>query len=336
MLKASADGILAGKRLNRCSKEQISKKMIMICKVILRALFLFGMGYVMIYPILFMLSGAFKSGIDVYDPTVIWLPKHYSLESFKLALSALKFWSALKNTLVILIPSVILQMISTLMAGYGFARFKFKERGILFGILIFTIIVPIQNLIVPLYANFQDFDMLGLGYIYGAISGNGNPNLLNTGWPFYLMAAFGIGIRSGLYIFIMRQFFRNMPKELEEAALIDGCGSFKTFTNVMLPNVKPGIVTVLVFSIVWYWNDFFQSSMFLMDKQTLSVSLTMLSGMLDITAGNIIGITSQDLMLMRDGVLECGCLMVMLPLLIMYIALQKQFTESIERTGIVG
>ncbi|MFA6813685.1 MAG: carbohydrate ABC transporter permease [Bacteroidaceae bacterium] len=336
MLNVSANGILARKKHNRLVKEQLSKKTITICKIILRTLFLLGMGYVMLYPILFMLSGAFKDRIDVYDPTVIWLPKHFSLESFTLALDALNFWDCLKNTLIILIPSVILQMISTLMAGYGFARFKFKERGVLFGILIFTIIVPIQNLIVPLYANFQSFDILGLGYIYGAISGNGNPNLLNTGWPFYLMAAFGIGIRSGLYIFIMRQFFRNMPKELEEAALIDGCGSFKTFTNVMLPNVKPGIVTVLVFSIVWYWNDFFQSSMFLMDKQTLSVSLTMLSGMLDIAAGNITGITSQDLMLMRDGVLECGCLMVMLPLLVMYIAFQKQFTESIERTGIVG
>ena len=104
----------------------------------------------------------------------------------------------------------------------------------------------------------------------------------------------------------------------------------------MIPNVKPAIVTVLVFSIVWYWNDFYQSSMFLMDKQTLSVSLTMLNGMLDITAGSISSITSQELMLMRDSVLECGCILVILPILILYIILQRQFTESIERTGIVG
>lgn len=307
-----------------------------VTKTVLRAVFLLGMGYVMLYPILFMVSGAFKAGEDVYDPTVIWIPKNFSFQAFELAVDTLKFWESLKQTLIILLPSVCLQMISTLLAGYGFARFKFKERGLLFGCLVFTIIVPVQNLIVPLYANFQNFDMFGLGYLTGAITSQGPPNLLNTGWPFYFMAAFGMGIRSGLYIFIMRQFFRNMPKELEEAALIDGCGNFKTFTRVMLPNVRPAIVTVLVFSIVWYWNDYYQSSMFLMDKQTLSVSLTMLNGMLDITAGSISSITSQELMLMRDSVLECGCILVMLPLLIMYIILQKQFTEGIERTGIVG
>ena len=304
-------------------------------KALLRTVLL-GMGYVMLYPILFMISGAFKAKVDVYDPTVIWIPKNFSMDAVSLAAKTLKFWTSAKQTLLILIPGVCLQMVSTLMAGYGFARFKFKERGLLFGMLIFTIIVPVQNLIVPLYANFQSFDMLGIGRLYSLISGKGLPNLLNTGWPFYLMAAFGMGIRSGLYIFIMRQFFRNMPGELEEAAMIDGCGTIKTFTHVMLPNIKPAIVTVLVFSIVWYWNDYYLSSMFLMDTQTLSVKLTMLNGMLDITARNVINITSQDLMLLRDGVLACGCLLVMAPLLIMYIFLQRLFTESIERTGIVG
>lgn len=329
-------GIKNTTALRERKKETAKQKTVSLLKNLLRAVFLIGMGYVMLYPILFMVSGAFKAGVDVYDPTVIWLPKHYSTQAMKLAIKSLKFWSSLKNTLLILVPSVCLQMVSTLLAGYGFARFKFKERGLLFGCLIFTIIVPIQNLIVPLYANFQSFNMFGIGFIYSAITGGEHINLLNTGWPFYITAAFGMGIRSGLYIFIMRQFFRNMPKELEEAALIDGCGSFKTFTSVMLPNVKPAIVTVLVFSVVWYWNNYYEASMFLMDKQTLSVSLTMLNGMLDITAGSISSITSQELMLMRDGVLECGCILVMLPLLVMYVFLQKQFTESVERTGIVG
>ncbi len=333
----SFENIITKKLPIKSNSQKVAKrKFVSAVKIILRTVFLLGMGYVMLYPVLFMISGAFKDGVDVYDPTVIWLPKNFSLKAMTLAIKSLDFWNSLKQTVLILVPSVFLQMISTLLAGYGFARFKFKGRGILFACLLFTIIVPVQNLIVPMYANFQSFDMFGIGYLYDAITGAGKPNLLNTNWPFYLMAAFGMGIRSGLYIFIMRQFFRNMPKELEEAALIDGCGSFKTFTNVMIPNVKPAIVTVLVFSIVWYWNDFYQSSMFLMDKQTLSVSLTMLNGMLDITAGSISSITSQELMLMRDSVLECGCILVILPILILYIILQRQFTESIERTGIVG
>jgi len=317
-------------------KKVFKGKILRVLKSLVRAVFLFSMGYVMLYPILFMFSGAFKAKIDVYDPTVIWIPKNFSSDSIMLAVKTMKFSAATLKTLSILVPSVILQLISTLLAGYGFARFRFKGRGVLFGLLIFTIIVPVQNLIVPLYINFQNFDMFGIGYLISLFQGGKLPNLLNTGWPFYLMAAFGMGIRSGLYIFIMRQFFRGMPEELEEAATIDGCGYFKIFTHVMLPNVKSPIVTILVFSIVWYWNDYYLSSIFLMDSQTLSVKLTMLNGLLNITAQNVANLTSQDLMLLRDGVLACGCLLVVAPLLIMYIFLQRLFTESIERTGIVG
>ncbi|MCQ2450245.1 MAG: hypothetical protein MJ132_08700 [Clostridia bacterium] len=137
-------------------------------KILLRTVFLIGMGYVMLYPILFMISGAFKAGVDVYDPTVIWLPKHYSTQAMSLAFKTLKFETSIKQTLLILIPSVVLQLISTLLASYGFARFKFKERGFLFGCLIFTIIVPIQNLIVPGYGCFQRCGIFGIGYLIGA------------------------------------------------------------------------------------------------------------------------------------------------------------------------
>ena len=201
----------------RHHKQEVYHKIAAFGKAALRTAFLLGIGFVMLYPVLFILSGAFKAKQDVYDPTVIWFPKHYSLEAMGLALDTLKFGKSVGRTLAILVPSVLLQMVSTLMAGYGFARFRFRERGILFALLIFTIIVPVQNLIVPLYANFQSFDMLGAGYLFGAVTGEGLPNLLDTNLPFYLMAAFGMGIRSGLYIFIMRQFFRNMPAELEEA-----------------------------------------------------------------------------------------------------------------------
>lgn len=306
-------------------------------KALLRAAFLLGIGFVMLYPVLYMISGAFKSKVDVYDPTVIWIPKNYSLEGMNLAMSTLDYWKSFLKTLQILIPSVLFQIISTLLAAYGFARFKFKERNILFGLLIFTIIVPIQTIIIPVYVDFKYFDFFGAGKLIGLFTGQSlTVKLLNTNTPFYLMAVFGTGIRSGLYIFIMRQFFRNMPKELEEAAMIDGCGPFKTFRKIMIPNVIPAIVTILLFSIVWYWNDYYQSIMFLQNGYPLSVSLTMMNGLLDITGMNIGSLSHQDLWLMRDSVLESGCLVVMVPLLLLYIFLQRFFTESIERTGIVG
>ena len=97
---------------------------------------------------------------------------------------------------------------------------------------------------------------------------------MNKDVLFYLQAALGMGIRSGLYIFMLRQFFRNMPKELEEAAMIDGCGPMRTFTRIMLPNAVPMIATVLVFSLVWYWNDYYLSSMFYNGVFPVSVNLT--------------------------------------------------------------
>ena len=312
-------------------KEKLSAKAMGFVKILLRTLFLLGMGYVMLYPILFALSGAFKARVDVYDPTVIWLPKHYSMEAMNLAVKSLKFWDALKQTLIILIPSVCLQMISTLMAGYAFARFKFRERGILFAGLIFTIIVPVQNLIVPLYANFQSFDMFGLGYLYSLFSGGSLPNLLNTPFPFYLMAAFGMGIRSGLYIFIMRQFFRNMPPELEEAALIDGCSPLQTYLRVMLPNAVMVMVTVFMFSLVWHWNDAYTTSILSPNNRTLSVALSDLR----IVVYRLNDAGGDDPVITQVRV-QAGALLSILPMLILFLFTQKAFTESIERTGIVG
>jgi multiple sugar transport system permease protein len=233
-----------------------------------------------------------------------------------------------------LIPCVLLEVASTTLTAYGFSRFRFRERNLLFGLLIFTIIVPVQTYMIPQYVSFTHFNFFGLLAIPGA-AGITLPNYTNTLIPMYIMAAFGMGIRSGLYIFIMRQFFKGLPLELEEAALIDGCGPVRTLWKVLLPNVIPAIVTVLVFSLVWYWNDYYVSSFYLTRDFPLSVSLTLLNGKLT-SVGQQANISSQDLWLMRDSVLSCGCILVLLPLVVIYIFAQKQFTESIERTGLVG
>lgn len=320
MTGATPANMLEGKIENIAAhKLEINRFFSKWIKVILRTVFLLGIGFVILYPILFMLSSAFKSIADVSDQTVIWIPKHFSLYPLKLAMMSLDFWTALATTLKICIPSVIFQLVSTILTAYGFARFKFFGKNALFALLVFTIIVPIQTIIIPLYGNF-------------AVAG-----VLGTCIPFYSMAMLGEGIRSGLYIFIMRQFFRNMPKELEEAAMIDGCGIFKTFLKVMLPNVIPAITTVTVFSVVWYWNDFYQSIMFMQSSSfPLSVQLTKLNDLLGISGQNIPNLSTIDLWLLRDGVLACGCLLTITPLVIMYLFLQRFFTESIERTGIVG
>ena len=303
---------------------------------LLRTVFLIGMSFVMVYPVLFILSEAFKGVEDVYDSSVVWLPKHYSLRAFEVALQMLDFKNSIVRTLQIVVPSTLLQLVSSLFAGYGFARFKFRGKTVLFAILIFTIIVPIQTYMIPLYVGFTNLNFLGIGPIMTLITGQ-KLNVLNSPVPFYLMAMFGAGIRSGLYIFMLRQFFIGMPKELDEAASIDGCGPLQVFTKVMIPNAIPMMVTILVFSLVWYWNDYYLSSMFFDALPPLSQKLADVSVQASFNSiSGISGLNQKEFDLIKEGVMACGCLVTIIPPLVLYIFAQRYFTEGLERSGIVG
>lgn len=311
-----------------------------VTKKLIKAVFLIGMCYVMLYPLLFIFSSGFMTIDDMYNPSVVWLPRSFSTQALNAALSLLKYSDSIIKTVLITLPSSCLQLVTVLLAGYGFARFKFWGRNLFFGLLVFSIIVPVQSYIIPLYVNMKNFDFFWLGSLVGIFTGSPiTTNLLNTEHLFYLQALFGAGIRSGLCIFIIRQFYRNMPLELEEAAMIDGCGPLKTFIRVMIPNTLPLIATIFLFSIVWYWNDYYLSSMFYNTEFPLSVNLTMLRTMLVTLSqqlGGVSGMAGQELILMREPILACGCLITVIPLVILYVFVQRYFTEGVERSGIVG
>ena len=290
-----------------------------IIKSLFRALFLMGVGFVMLYPILFMISNSFKSVSDALDPTVVWIPSGMDMFNFKMAFKLLNFKDALVNTLIFVVPCVLIQLVTCLFVSYGFARFEFRFKGLLFGLLVFSLIVPVQTYIIPLYVNMKTM------------------NLLNTYWQFYLMAALGTGIRSGLYIYIFRQYFRGLPKELEEAAYLDGCNPLRTFLHIMVPNVKGAILVVFVLSIVWYYNDYTLTGMLLNSDYPLSIALTGVSTALNNTVQGMVGQTiGSDIKLLSDSILSAACLIVALPLIGVYVAVQKHFTEGIERSGLVG
>jgi len=240
---------------------------------------------------------------------------------------------SLGTTLKVDLVSSILQVVSCSIVGYGFARFKFKGQRIMFGLVIFTIIVPPQIVAIPTFMQYKFFDFFGLAKILSLIIGRPvHFNLLNSLLTFYLPAILGTGIRSGLFIYIFRQFFRGMPKELEDAAYFDGCSPFQTFFRIMVPNAGPAYLTVFLFSIVWYWNDYFYASMYFSTLRTISVSLAMLPQSIYqqinyFHAGDPYKVITR---------IQAGCLMAIAPVLILYIALQRYFTESIQRTGIVG
>lgn len=302
--------------------------------IIVRFVLLFGISFVILYPILLKISIAFKNMPDLYDPTVIWIPKTWTLDNFKLVYTAMNYPSVLTNTFLLSGAVMLLQTMTCVLAGYGFARIKFKGSGLLFGAVIFTILVPSQTIMVPLYLNFKNFNLFGIIDLFGA-----KPiNMINTYWPFLISSLLGMGVKTGLYVYIFRQFFRGIPREIEEAAYVDGAGYFKTFRRVILPNAIPSMVTVMLFSFVWQWNDSFFTNMYLNAPKVMS-SMMSSSGYAIATfltgGGQAAASYTQDPFFM-SMMMNTSVLMAILPLIIMYLFVQRYFVESVERSGLVG
>nr|MDD6336026.1 carbohydrate ABC transporter permease [bacterium] len=222
------------------------------------------------------------------------------------------------------------QVMVTCIVGYGFARFRFPGKKIWFALVLFVLIVPMQTIMSGYYLQMHTFKPFGLG---SGIS------LLGTYWTFWLPALFGFGLRSSIYIYLYRQFFRGQPRELEEAATVDGCGTFGIFWRIMLPGATSIIITAFLFALVWQWNDNYMASYFQVhNKTTLAISLQALPNSLprlEIQSGKDTGRVVYNTYTMVS-MIQAGCLLMILPVLVIYIVLQRYFTESISRSGIVG
>lgn len=290
---------------------------------LLRFLILFGFGFIIMYPLIYMISCTFRERGDMNDPTVIWLPRHLTLSVLKETVQAMDFGRTLRNTVVLNLVCSVLQVFSCALTGYGFARFDFKGKKILFCIVIMMILVPAQIISLPLFFRFRFFGIRGVATV----------NLIDNMLSMYLPALTANGIRSGLMILIFRQFFRALPRELEDAACIDGCGPFMTFVRVMLPNAASSVLTVFLFSIVWYWNDYYISTMFFHNTKTIATMLYNLDNELKMRLFGDASIQVGE----RERIVwnQAGCLVSIAPILLIYIFLQKRFTEGIERSGLV-
>lgn len=297
---------------------------------IFRALIVFGLCFIILYPLLYMITAAFRPRADMNDPTIMWIPKHFTMSNIKDAIRAMDFWSTLRRTLVLNIGCALIQVATTALTGYGFARYNFKGKNILFFIVIMMILVPAQIILIPQYMFFRYFDPFGILALLKrpAIS------FIDTGVTMYWPALMANGLRSGLFIFLFRQSFRGLPKELEDAAALDGCSPLTTFIRVMVPNAGATFLTVFLFSIVWYWNDYYVSTSFFVNNQTIALKLKNLNANLTriiFDNGNV-KVNIRELIVW----MEAGCLISILPILILYICLQKNFTEGIARSGLTG
>lgn len=295
-----------------------------------RFMLILGLSFIILYPIFQKISTAIKDKVDLYSPVVIMVPEHFTLDNFRQAMSIMDYWRTLFNTFMLSGTTTILTAASCALAGYAFARLKFKGSGLLFGGVILTILVPPTTILIPMYLNLKDFTLMGIiPMIYGK-----PVNLLNSYWPFILTSITANSLKAGLYIFIFRQFFRGIPKEVEEAAYIDGAGIGKTFLRIMLPNAIPSIVTVLLFSFVWQWNDSFYTTTYLTSSKVMATQLSSLPHNLASILGG--GTATESDPFYLSMIQDTGILLSILPLIILYLFVQRYFVESIERTGIVG
>ena len=321
---------------DKTKRKVMKTNVMMFFGKLMRTVILIGLCFVILLPIFQKISAAVRDRIDITNPNVIWIPENFSMFNINFALELLDFRHTIWNTLIVSTGCTLLQIFSCSLAGYAFARLKFKGRNIIFYLVLLTLVVPNESLHRSRSLFLNNFSFFGIKLIGNTLS-------------MFLLSIFGQGIRSAIFIFLFRQFFKNIPIELEESAQVDGAGVIRTFWSVMLPNARGAIVTVSLFSFVWQWNDYYFGSLLNYTEDTyplLAVKLgagsekirTILNTWImegrDVVEGLAVDDASDPLFV--SLITETGALLMMLPLLIGYFFVQKQFVESIERTGITG
>lgn len=314
------------------SPAKIKKKSISIIVSILRYLMLTVIGYIVLYPLLYMISSSLKEMKALLDVRYIWIPRYISVETFKTAFGYLDFIPSLIKTLTLQVCSALIEIFVCAFIAYGFARFnfKFKKAAVLF--LMLSLMVPLPMYSLSLSVNFRQLDFLGIFGLFNKLTGiDLRLNLFDTNWVYWLPSVFGVGIRAGMMIYIYIQFFKGLPSELEDAAYVDGAGPIRTFLQIALPSSSVVIVTVSVLSIVWHWNESYLASLcFTNETRPLSVMLSLIE----------IPLHQDGLWLgtqpIANTIVFASCLLFIVIPLILYLILQRKFVKSIDRVGITG
>lgn len=262
------------------------------------------LGVVFIYPFLFLISASFKSNTEILTSMRL-LPQQVKFDGFIegwRGVGQYGFELFFMNTFKLVIPTVLLTVCSCTIVAYGFARFEFKGRKPLFFIMISTLMLPNAVVIIPKYILFNQ-----LGW-------------LDSYLPFIVPAAFAC---FPFFIFAMMQFLRGVPKELDESAYMDGCGTFKILTHILLPVSKPALFSIGIFQFIWTWNDFFNPLIYINSVRNYPLSLG-----LRMTIDAQSAVSWNRVMAMS--------FLSMIPCVIVFFLAQDYFVEGIATTGIKG
>jgi len=302
-----------------------------------RFLLLLGISYVILFPFFSKISSSFMSPEDFVDVTVRLIPKHPTLDTYKAIIVDNDYLLALLNTFVLSLVCALLQTFVCCIIGYGFAKFKFKGNSLLFLCVIFTMVVPHTTLQLSLFMKFRYFDILGIvnllgGGLIDAINltdGTTSINFINTNWPLYIMSVTGLAYKNGLYIFLLRQFYRGIPDELEESAYLDGSGVFRTFFSIIIPLSVTMLITVFMFSFCWQWTDNFYTNLFY-----TTAGDKLLPDIIKVPKSLDVNYAGQSLY--TAAITNTCGILIMAPLIVLYLFGQRYIVQGIERSGITG
>ena len=347
-----------------------------VAVAIFRLVLMVGISYIVIFPFISKITSSIMAPEDFIDVTVRLIPKNISFDIYEAIVKELGYLDALGNTFVLSFSTAVIQMLICSLIGYGFAKFKFRGRNLIFVLVMVTMIIPHQTLQHSMYLEFRNFDILGIVRLLkggGIQIGDwnvmelgegvanffaslnilpdgiqvgtdtyGEPimmqfkqsgmNIANSYLPLILMSATGLAFKNGLYIFMLRQFFRGIPDELEESAYMDGCGTFRTFIQIILPLSIPMMVTVFLFAFCWQWTDDFYVGLLNTGIETSNQLLVDLVGA--VPPSLKLGYAGQTLYetAIRN---TCG-LMIIAPLVILYAFCQNFLVQGIEHSGIAN
>ncbi|PKK96355.1 MAG: sugar ABC transporter ATP-binding protein [Tenericutes bacterium HGW-Tenericutes-3] len=280
--------------LNKKQKDRITKIILNIVLIISS----FGF----IFPFLWMLFTALKTPQELLQGTEVFFPTDPQWSNFRTAVQSIPFLMYLKNSLIIVTLVMLGTLISATTAAYAFAKLTWKGRDKWFLVMLATMMIPIQVILIPTYIMYAKIGWLG------------------TRLPLVVPAFFGGG--AAFYIFLLRQFFKGIPKELSESAIIDGANHFQIFTRIMLPLTKPAIITVMLFTFMGSWNDYFGPLIFLSNPDHWTLALGLRAFQLQYGG--------------RFDLMMAAAILIMLPTLVIFFFAQKQFIEGITFSGIKG
>ena len=278
--------------------------------------------HVILYPFLFKILASFMSLDDMYDPTVMLIPKNWTLDIYRELLQNPELVDGFWRTAVFSVVVAVLATASSALVGYGLARFRFPGCKLLVGVVVFTMMLPIQTVSLPLYSSFRFFDFFG---VVQATTGSAI-QLTNTIWPMTILAATTLSFRAGIFVILTYQYYRSIPDELIEAAHVDGSGTFRTFFRIVVPMAKSIFVVVFSLSFAWQWTDTFYSNLLMGEVNLLPNVIAIM---------NTVSIGNKEMYYTMVKA-NAATILALLPLLLFYCLLQRKIIQGIERSGLVG